>query len=142
MTPSPRHTIHLSSYVPLPMDEVFDAFAGWPNIDGLLTDAARRAVGEDGPYIPVHATEPVLVSDGHARVRVSWTVTTPRGRLAEGHAVVALLRVQSGRDPMTEVLMTVDVAESAAAEVAPVLHRVLDEVTDRLAVEKRTVAGA
>lgn len=142
MTPSPMHTIHLSSYVALPLDDVLDAFAGWSNIDALLTDATRRAIGEDGPDVPVRATEPVRVSDGHARVNVSWTVPTPRGRLVEGSAVVTLLRVQSGRDPLTEVLMTVDVAEVAVAQVASVLRRVLEEVTDRLAAGSRSSADA
>jgi hypothetical protein len=134
MTRSPLHTIHLSAYVDLALDDVLDAFASWSDIDDLLTAAVARAVGDRGPVVAVRSGEPTRVSDGHAFVNVSWRVPTPRGETAEARAEVAMLRVQSGRLPLTELLLAVDVAVPAVPRVAPVLRRVLDEVTERLAL--------
>lgn len=138
MTPSLLHTIRLSAYVDLGLDDTLDVLATWPGLEAVVSDAVRAAVDDTGPTVEVETSEILRVSDAQARLTVSWSVVTPRGETAGSHAEVALLRVQSGREPMTELLLRVDVASAAVPEVAPVLRRVLDDVADRLVVAERS----
>ena len=138
MTQDLRHTIRMSAYVDLAVDDVLEVLDTWAGLDAVLAEAVRTAVADAGPGGAVEASAVTRVTEVQARLTVSWSVLTPRGERAEGHADVALLRVQSGREPMTELLLTVDVASAAAGEVAPVLRRVLDDVADRLVAARRS----
>jgi hypothetical protein len=130
-TPASERTLHLSSYVDRAFDDVVERFRR-PGIDELLDSSIAVAVGGSQPGAVLRASSPQTVSHATARVPVDWRFSGAGGGIAEGAGVISLLVVQSGRDPVTEVLVTVAVPDEAAHRVAPVLRRFLDELAARL----------
>ena len=129
---STRRPIRLSGYLELRMEEVLDACAPSAGIDEILSGAFAAALPADGPTVTVEALAPTWVSGDNAHVPLSWRVHEDGELVALGTAALSVLRVQSGHDPLTELLLTVDVAEPAVAAVAPVLREVLDDVSAML----------
>lgn len=126
-----ERTVRLSAYVDRPISVLVRALTG-PRVDELLAASAAR-VGRGGaaPRVQAHADEPVWVSGTHARIPVTWSVAGPSQPLA-GSAVISLLVVQSGRQAVTELLVTTPVAPELAATAGSLLRHVMDELTDAL----------
>ena len=124
--------VHVSAYVDLPLGAVFDRLA--PPQGAALLEAAIRAgfVNEGDLMVEVVAGDPVWVSDSHACLSVTWSVTASSGSLTEGAATISLLMVQSGRDAITEMLVVVPTQEFRTARSNAVLHTVLYELAIRL----------
>ena len=128
-----RRTIHLSSYVALGIDDVLDALSSPAHVERLLRTPIRAVLGGDADSLELNVGEVVRVSAGNASVSVSWSSRGANERLVAGRAEVAILVVQSGRDPLTELLLRIDVAAAHHRAVASALHDILDGVTDQLA---------
>jgi hypothetical protein len=71
------------------------------------------------------------VSATSSRVPVTWHVTNS-GPERSGPATITLLLVQSGRTPLTELLVSIPVAGDVPDGVADVARRFLDQLVTRL----------
>jgi hypothetical protein len=127
-----ERTIHLCGYMDMALDDVVALFAR-PDIERVLEESLRSAMGSAGERMTLHASSAERLSDATARLTVDWRSTDRAGAEYEGTATISLLRVQSGADSITEVLMALPVAASAATSVAASTRRFLDDVTSRLA---------
>lgn len=127
-----RRAIRLSGYLELRMEDVIDACAPGAGIEELLQRAFAGALPLDGPVVTVEVLRPTWVSGDNASIPLSWRVHRVGELVAVGTAALSVLRVQSGHDPLTELLLSVDISEPAVAEVAPVLRQVLDDVSSVL----------
>ena len=127
LRPPVTRTLRISAYVDRALDEVVEIFAR-PGIDAMLAAAVQTALGSADARATVHAAKPVWVTAGHASVAVTWRVVGRSGRANDGKASIALLMVQSGHDPMTELLVALTVAGDDPVASAKT-HGVLDEIT-------------
>lgn len=124
--------VHVSAYVDLALDAVFDRLAS-PSGAELLAAAIRAALGDEGDVtVQAVATDPVWVSASHARLPVTWSVTGASGSVTEGAATISLLMVQSGHDAITELLVIVPTPDVRTGRSNAVLHEVLYELAIRL----------
>ena len=130
---APERSLHLSGYVDRAFDAVVEVFRG-SEIDELMTAALAAATGPAGGEIVLHGQQPEAVSVSTERVVVGWRLEGADGTTSEGMATISLLVVQSGHDPVTEVLLTLSVPDEGATWIAPALRRFLDELTGRLVV--------
>lgn len=126
-------TLHLCGYVNLSLDDVFGLFDR-PDVEELLASSLRKAMGSTGERMSLTASGTEQLSDTSARVFVHWRSTDREGQTYEGGATISLMVVQSGADPITELLVALPVDERVAAWVAAATRRFLDDVTARLAV--------
>jgi hypothetical protein len=123
--------LRVCEYVDRSLPELMTALAS-DDIEKTLAQALAKAVAVDGDHVTVKTTPPVVISAINAELTVAWRVdfgTFER----EGSAKVDLLVVQSGQEPLTEVLVTTSVTDREAEAVASATHRFLDELTLRLA---------
>jgi hypothetical protein len=127
-----RRMIRLSGYLDLRMEDVIDACSPAAGIEDLLGLAFGRAMSLDGPAVTVEVLPPTWVSGDNASIPLSWRVHRGDDLVALGSAALSVLRVQSGQDPLTELLLSVDISEPAVSLVAPVLREVLDDVSTEL----------
>lgn len=127
-----RRAIRLSGYLEMRMEDVIDACAPGAGIEDQLQRAFGLALPLDGPVVTVEVLRPTWVSGDNASIPLSWRVHRGGELVAVGTAALSVLRVQSGHDPLTELLLSVDISEPAVVEVAPVLRQVLDEVSSVL----------
>lgn len=129
----PGRTSSLSAYVALPLPAVLARFSD-PCIDGLLMAAMRRSLGQAGlgEVLSAHAWPSVWVSTGHVRVQVTWRIRGADSHVREGNATISLLTVQSGHDPITELLVTLPVTDDDDGLAAGETKKILDELTRRL----------
>lgn len=119
------------------MEDVIDACTPGAGIEDELQRAFAMALPLDGPVVSVEVLRPTWVSGDNASVPLSWRVHRDGELVAVGTAAMSVLRVQSGHDPLTELLLIVDIAEPAVAAVAPVLRQVLDDVSSALEHRRR-----
>jgi RimJ/RimL family protein N-acetyltransferase len=131
--PSAEHSMRLTAYLELGLDDVLALFAR-PEIDEVLGSAIRAASGSTDARLTIDAAGPVRVSASNARVAATWRVLSHAGRVSEGSATVSLLMVQSGTQPVTELLVSLTVDDDQAVSAAAVAHRFLEEVSDRLSM--------
>ncbi len=131
LVPSAEHSMRLSAYLDLALDDVVALFAR-PEIDEILGSAIRAASGTTDARVTMDAAAPVRVSASNAWMPVTWRVTSQEGRVSEGKATIFLLMVQSGHEPVTELLAALTVGDEVAGPIAATAHRFLDELTDRL----------
>lgn len=127
-----ERTMRLADYVERGLADVVAAFER-PDVDGALAAAMRAALGLTEEPIAVRTTEPVYIAAGSALVSVSWSYVDPTGLEHQGCASLQMLVIQSGSEPMTELLVTMAVDQERATEVATVAHRLLDDLTRYLA---------
>jgi hypothetical protein len=135
--------------VALGFDEVVDRVSRhrW-QFERILEQAARRLVDKDGgAAVSVSVGAATPVSGSSAWLPVAWTVgagSDPGAR--SGRATLAILVVQSGRDPLTELLLAIDVEEQHHQAMATTLHAILEGVTDwmspPLGADERATAPA
>ena len=129
-----EHTMRLGAYVGLPLDDVIERF-GRPDMDEVLTHTWAAALDGRSDRMDLRTSAPERLAANDARVKVRWELADQAGRTSEGSASIQLLVVQSGREPLTEVLATLTVGEDVARPVAGAVRRFLDLLTDRLASE-------
>lgn len=129
-SPLTDQAVHVSAYVDLALGTVFERLAP-PGGAELLVAAIQAALGNEGD-VTVEAAAPVWVSDCHARIPVTWSVTEPPGSVTEGAATISLLMVRSGHDAITELLAAVPTPDVRTGRSNAVLHEVLNELAIRL----------
>lgn len=127
-----KRTMRLADYVERGLAEVVAAFER-PDVDEVLGSAMRAALALTDEPIAVRTTEPVFVAAGSAWVSVTWAYVDSVGSEHEASASLRMLVIQSGREPMTELLVTMTVDQARAAEIATVVHGLLDHFTRYLA---------
>lgn len=127
-----RRMVRLSGYLELRMEDAIGACEPGGGIEELLERAFALALPLEGPVVTVEVLRPTWVSGDNASIPLSWRVHRDGALVALGTAALSVLRVQSGHDPLTELLLSVDISEPAVATVAPVLRRVLDDVSNEL----------
>ena len=126
-------TLHLCDYVNLSLDDVIGLFAR-PDMEELLASSLRKAMGSAGERMSLRASGAEQLSDATARLFVDWRTTDRDGTPYAGSATISLLVVQTGADPITELLVALPVDQEVAPWVAAATRRFLDEVITRLAV--------
>ena len=127
-----RPTVHLSSYVGLGIDDVVDVLSSRSWIEARLAGAVVAVLGEAASDLALDLSAVTRISSCSASCSVSWTVTNENAQLVAGQAGVSVLRVQSGSEPLTELLLTIDVEEHHRSSVARTLHAILERITAAL----------
>jgi hypothetical protein len=125
-------TMSVPGYVEVAFDDVLDAFSDEATIAELL-DAAVVDAFPAGSIVQLQASPPALLTRWSARVKLAWRFVDPRGHPFEGEAAVQLLVLQSGNEPLTELLVTMRIDDVYATAVATAVHRFLDVLVARLA---------
>lgn len=123
--------VRVSGYVQMGLDDVVGWFEG-PDVDRALEEALARALGTLPSNLQVRGAAPVRVSASNVHVGLTWQIDRDDNRPAQGTGSIALLRVQSGQAPITEVLVSVVTEEGDAGRVAGSLHRFVDDLLVRL----------
>lgn len=121
---STTRTMRVVGYVDLSLREVV-ALLARPDGDELLRTTLRATLRRQ-PVVEFHVGRPTVVSDRSACVAVDWHGAE------DGRTVVQLVVVQSGAEPKTEVVLSLEVVDDTSRAVAAAAHHFLDELTDRL----------
>ena len=124
-------------YVEVAFEDVLDAFAQADTIAELL-DAAVVGAFPPGSIVRLRASAPEHLTKWSARVKLAWHFVDPRGHGFDGDATIQVLVLQSGNEPLTELLLTVTVDDQYATALADAVHRFLDELVRRLARQPAT----
>lgn len=124
-------SVSVTGYVDMALDDVIRSFSDVDASERLL-ETAMAAAGSALPGLRLQASAPEQIAATSARIRVVWHLTGPGGAGQDGTASIDLLVLQSGHEPLTELLVTLVVDEARARGVAEALHRFLDELTTRL----------
>lgn len=130
-----RHIERLASvcdYVAVPLERVRELLGG-DDVDDLLTSSLRAAIGPDHPPVSLQAAPLETLGRATALTRVTWRATVLPDLELQGVATITLHLVRSGREPLTELTVTVRADEETAARAAPVARRFLEEITGALA---------
>lgn len=135
LTREERRSLRLCSYVELPFDAVVDQLGQAP-VGDVFASSILAPLERDPGRLDLWADDVELVARGVARVRVSWKV--PGTSDAARTATVSVLAVRTGRDPLTELLLDVPVAPSAAARGALAARAFLTALDGHL--DQRVVA--
>jgi hypothetical protein len=131
-----KPTLHLSDYVALSLADILEVFDRG-EMEGIIASSVVAALGEGAPELVVATADPEVVSGIAARVNVLWSLEGDGQDGDAGSAVVTLLVVQSGDEPLTELLLTLP-QTGGPVELPPgTLRRLLDEVTRRLLATAR-----
>ena len=128
-TAAPR-SVHLSAYVDAALHDLLETFAS-PEAGALLEAAVAAALGVDAGDVSVSIGDPTAVSATTARVALTWRVGAA-GPERSGPATITLLLVQSGRSPLTELLVSIPVGGDVPAGIAGAARRFLDELITRI----------
>ena len=118
-------------YVEVAFDDVLAVFANEQTIGGLL-DVAVVDAFPPGSIVRLQASPPEHLTKWSARVKLAWQFIDGRGRPFDGDATIQILVLQSGNEPLTELLLTLTVDDQYAMAVADAVHRFLDELAGRL----------
>jgi len=129
--PPVLHPIVVSGYADVGIDESLEWFTS-PGIDQLLEAALVASVGTGVSSITAQASAPERLTAGSARVGLQWQATSDTGTEHRGAAMIRLLVVQSGVEPKTELLASLEVGDDVARAASRVAHRFLDELGVRL----------
>lgn len=131
-------TASVNAYVNLPIVDVVAQFSD-PGIDGMLMSTMRRVIGTTGlgDVLSVHAWPTVWVATGSVRVNVTWRTRGADGRTTDGAATISLLTVQSGGEPITELLARLPVGDGDPRAATDTARRLLDELTLRMEARVR-----
>ena len=130
--PAMQRAMSVPGYVEARLEDVLDAFADRSTIVALLDEATAKSFSA-ALAAEVRSATPEPIAARSARVKLLWRYTDPRAGDRSGDADLQLLTVQSGNDPLTELLVTISVDSSAAPAFAPAIHRFVDELADLLA---------
>ena len=124
-------TMSIPGYVEIAFEDVLGAFADEATIAALL-DAAVVDAFPPGSIVRLRASAPLHLTRWSARVKVVWNFVDPRGHAFDGDATIHLLVLQSGNEPLTELLLAMTIDDTYAHAVATAVHRFLDELVARL----------
>lgn len=127
----PDRWVRVSGYIEMGLEAVIERFER-DDVDRLLESALASAVGVPSSRLQVRGTGPVRVSAANAHVNVTWRIAGPDDNTTQGAGSIALLRVQSGHDPITELLVSVRTHEGDAAWVAASLHGFVENLLGSL----------
>lgn len=127
---SPEASAALSAYIDLAMTDVVSFFTD-PGADAVLAATIQDVLAPADELVSVHAEPTLWASSGNLRVAVDWRIRAPSGEVRDGKATISLLVVQSGDDPVTELLVSLPVHHERELTTAAV-RRILDGLTDRL----------
>lgn len=138
MDESAHRLVRVVDCVDLSLGDVMAVFDR-PQIDEMLEATMVDATGADpAPLrLHVHADRPERLTAYAARVRVTWRAIRASEPRHEGGASLVLRVLQSGSEPMTELVITHEVQSDTARETANTMRRALEALTDRL---KKTAA--
>jgi hypothetical protein len=125
-------TVSVPGYVEIAFDDVIRAFAHEVMIAELL-DAATVDAFPPGSIVRLQSSSPEVLTRSSARVRLAWEFIDPRSRPFTGDATIQLLVLQSGNEPLTELLVTTTIDDQYAHGVATAVHRFMDGLVTRLA---------
>jgi hypothetical protein len=125
------HTVAVSGYADVGLDDACEWFRS-SLADEVLDRAMAAAVGADVSHLRVQVREPERLSKVAARVPVEWETTSQTGREHHGVANLLLLMVQSGIEPKTEVLATLQVEDEVARPAGAALHQMVDSVCGQI----------
>ena len=123
-------SVHLSAYADAALHDLLETFAS-PEAGALLEEAVSVALGVDAEAVTVSIGAPTAVSAAAATVAVTWRVATAGGERS-GPATITLLLVQSGRSPLTELLVSIPVGGDVPDGIAGAVRRFLDELVTRI----------
>ena len=130
--PVAMRIMRVCDYVDLPL-ELVAAMLEAPDVDDMLAVALQSAVGADARDVTVRTNAPERLGDGVARIAATWQTIDSTGRESTGVGTLLALVVQSGREAVTELLVTVSVPMDVSPRAAGVARRFLAEVTASLA---------
>lgn len=125
------HTVAVSGYADVGLDDACQWFRS-SVADEVLDHAMAAALGGEVSHLQVQVREPERLSKVAARVPIEWRTTSQTGREHHGLANLLLLVVQSGIEPKTEVLATLQVDEDVARPAGVALHRMVDSVCGQI----------
>jgi hypothetical protein len=125
------HTVAVSGYTDVDLEDACQWFRS-SVADEALDHAMAAALGGEVSHLQVQVKEPERLSKVAARVPVEWQTTSRTGREHHGVANLLLLMVQSGIDPKTEVLATLQVDDDVARPAGAALHQIVDSVCGQI----------
>ncbi len=123
-------TMKVCDYVERPFLDVTEMLSS-SDAEELLTAALRAGLGPGVSSVEVRAVPQPATRDA-ARFDVDWCATDQAGGASRGTGSILVLVVDSGRDAVTELLVTVLIAEELAVQAAAATHRFLHELTRQL----------
>ncbi len=131
--PGRTRTMRVCEYVDVPFDRVAAALEA-PDLDDVMTSALQAAVGAEAGRVTMRTSSCERVGERLARVQASWWAVDAdqAGDAARGSGTLLALVVQSGCEPVTELLATVTVTDGSASRAAAVTRRFLEEVAAAL----------
>jgi hypothetical protein len=95
----------------------------------LLTTALNAALEPDGPRVSVRISPLETIGRTVARAGLSCQAIDPQVAETQGVGTITVLAVRSGREALTELLVSVRVEEEHARQAATVARRFLEQVT-------------
>jgi hypothetical protein len=122
-----QRPMSVSGYVDAPFAEVMAELAG-PRARQVLRAAIAAGLGFSEDQVEVEVRAPAVHSGGNAQVDLTWSGDDGAGRVRGGSATVTVLLVQSGENPVTELLVRTQVDTVTAPQAAAAIHRCLDEL--------------
>jgi hypothetical protein len=122
-----QRPMSVSGYVDAPFGDVMAELAG-PRARRVLRAAIAAGLGFGEDQVDVDVRAPAVHAGGSAQVELTWSGDDGAGRVRGGSATVTVLLVQSGEDPVTELLVRTQVDTDTAPQAAAAIHRCLDEL--------------
>ena len=124
-------TMRVCDYVDVPFDSVCALLRAPGLTEDLQASLALAVALDDEPEVTAGALE--ALTDGVARIHVSWRFMDPTAGERTGEGTILVLALQTGRTAVTEVLAAIDVDDAFAPEASAATRRFLDDFARRLA---------
>jgi hypothetical protein len=123
--------MHVCAYVETTFDEALTSLEqakGSSTLASLLHDLLEPDAG----VVTVQLRGPETTADGSACLYLTWTTTDAAGRERQRDATLSVLVVRSGREPITELLVSTVAPPDAAGAVAADVNRFLDALSAKV----------
>jgi hypothetical protein len=128
-----ERSMSVTAQVDMALDDVIEVLSD-DGLGPLILEALDGVLARSSLSLVVRAEPPQRISVRTARLSVMWWRVDGLGAATDGQAFVQLFALRSGSAPLTELNVTLTVDDSRARPIAEALHRLLDELTTRLAV--------
>ena len=130
-------TVGLNCYLEVAVNEAVARLAS-PAVDDVVRSCLATGVDVEVDDIRAHVGSPTWVADRSAGAGVSWGITRPGRPSAGGEARLSLVAVQTGHDPITELVVTFGVPNdpSVARSITTVARSTLDALASFLATDR------
>jgi hypothetical protein len=122
------HLVSVCDYVALPLDEVATLLSRAGSRD-LLATALNAALEPDGPRVSVRISPIETIDRAAAHAHVMYQAIDPAVAEMHGDGTITMLVVRTGREALTELLVSVEVEEESARQAATVARRFLERLT-------------